>query len=405
MLFTSVSHPQSAVSWVINDETSQSAEQAASGLSNDFKKNQDRIPVLSLESFKSLEQAEADVLRRYKKQISQHWSDVQLTNRMQWVSYSQDWQVRKRTHFEKNIVDISVTAVMSGQSVDFKNTNLEVERHLRSLLETNLREAVLQEPTLAFVSDQLGTQLFEQIPDVLVFSELFSSKQPKSAEIKKLTKKLMGKAQLAYDKNLATKTVTIPLDLTQRLTYTIPLPSNRLKKKAREYRPDIVKHAQLMKVPTDLVYAIIHTESHFNPLARSPIPAYGLMQIVPRTAGLDATKYLYQESKLLSPTYLYNPTKNIEVGAAYLNVLYYHYLKKIENPKSRLYCTIAAYNTGATNVAKAFGSEPKMSMAIGKINKLSANQVLAKLLEYLPSMETRNYIKKVLARKSLYSNV
>ena len=83
------------------------------------------------------------------------------------------------------------------------------------------------------------------------------------------------------------------------------------------------------------------------------MPAYGLMQIVPESAGKDATQQLFGQPKLLAPSYLYNSDNNIQVGTTYLNILYYRYLRKIENPTSRLYCTIAAYNTGAGNVAKA----------------------------------------------------
>ena len=62
-------------------------------------------------------------------------------------------------------------------------------------------------------------------------------------------------------------------------------------------------------------------------MARSHIPAYGLMQIVPKTAGIDAYQYLYNKKRLLSSSYLYNSENNIEIGSAYLHILYYKYLK------------------------------------------------------------------------------
>ena len=72
-----------------------------------------------------------------------------------------------------------------------------------------------------------------------------------------------------------------------------------------------------MKIPQELIYAIMESESSFNPMARSNIPAYGLMQIVPRSAGIDAYNFLYKEKKLLSSRYLYNPSNNIKMGTAY----------------------------------------------------------------------------------------
>src|SRR5690606_39614355 len=76
---------------------------------------------------------------------------------------------------------------------------------------------------------------------------------------------------------------------------------------------------------------ILETESAFNPMAKSPIPAFGLMQIVPSSAGQDATAKLFGKPKLLAPSYLYNAENNIRVGAAYFNILYYRYFRSEEH--------------------------------------------------------------------------
>ena len=236
----------------------------------------------------------------------------------------------------------------------------------------------------------------------------------------RLATKLMQSALITYQQNLAAlsvdnsksdfgkktvSSVSIPVKLNKRLTYTVPLPKDRLRRKAKELKPVVVQYAKQHDVPPDLLFAIIHTESHFNPLARSPVPAYGLMQIVPSTAGRDASKALFDRSRRFSPSYLYNPKNNVELGAAYLNLVYYRYLGDIENPRSRLYCAIAAYNTGAANVAKAFITQAKMNVAIPKINLMSDEEVLDRLFEKLTSRETRGYLKKVLSRRVLYKRV
>src|SRR5690554_6218531 len=107
------------------------------------------------------------------------------------------------------------------------------------------------------------------------------------------------------------------------------------------------------QVEPALVMAIMQTESAFNPMARSHIPAFGLMQIVPSSAGRDASKAVWGKDQLLSGQQLFNPHTNIELGCAYLNILDTRYLAAIKHPQSRLYCTICAYNTGAGNVARA----------------------------------------------------
>ncbi len=66
-----------------------------------------------------------------------------------------------------------------------------------------------------------------------------------------------------------------------------------------------------------LALAIIHIKSSFNPMAVSYIPAYGLMQIVPQTAGRDVTKNLFGKPMILTPSYLFNKKNNINIGTGY----------------------------------------------------------------------------------------
>ena len=149
----------------------------------------------------------------------------------------------------------------------------------------------------------------------------------------------------------------------------------------------------------------MHSESSFSPMARSYIPAFGLMQMVPRSAGIDSYRYLYGEKKMLSSYYLYNSNNNIKIGSAYLHILYFKYLKKIKNPQSRLYCTIAAYNTGAGNVAKVFSGTTNINKASRGINKLSSDQVYKQLMRKLPYHETKKYLSKVSKRVSSYQKI
>ena len=52
-----------------------------------------------------------------------------------------------------------------------------------------------------------------------------------------------------------------------------------------------------------VVFAVIHTESYYNPKARSGAPAYGLMQLVPTSGGRAAYRYVYKKDQVLPPSY------------------------------------------------------------------------------------------------------
>eukprot|EP00487_Bulimina_marginata_P007778 TRINITY_DN293_c0_g1_i1.p1 TRINITY_DN293_c0_g1~~TRINITY_DN293_c0_g1_i1.p1 ORF type:complete len:130 (-),score=15.09 TRINITY_DN293_c0_g1_i1:524-913(-) len=128
------------------------------------------------------------------------------------------------------------------------------------------------------------------------------------------------------------------------------------------------------------------------------------MQVVPTSAGHDVNKQVRNIDEPMKVSDLYQPVINVETGTAYLDILNSKYLRKIENDESRLYCVIAAYNTGAGNVARAFNKD--RSTSIGKaskvINKMTPEEVYNHLVAKLPYDETKNYLKKVNSRIALY---
>lgn len=180
-------------------------------------------------------------------------------------------------------------------------------------------------------------------------------------------------------------------------SYTIALPEDYLLRKASPYLESFNKQADKQRQEVALLLAISHAESSFNPEAKSHIPAFGLMQIVPGSAGMDVANKLLQKSTAPTASELYHADTNILYGAGYLSILSERYLKGVTDPTSRKYCTIAAYNTGAGNVAKAFngGNNRNINQALGKINAMSSEQVYQTLMQRLPYAETKKYLKKV----------
>ncbi|MDN3398027.1 lytic transglycosylase domain-containing protein [Psychrobacter sp. APC 3426] len=109
-----------------------------------------------------------------------------------------------------------------------------------------------------------------------------------------------------------------------------------------------------------LMKAMMHTESAFNPNARSPVGAQGLMQLMPATA---------RRFKVGNP---WNPADNIEGSAKYIAWLMRRFNNNVEH-------AVAGYNAGEGNVDK-YGGIP-------------------------PFKETRNYVQRVMSRyHSLYKN-
>ncbi len=188
------------------------------------------------------------------------------------------------------------------------------------------------------------------------------------------------------------------------VSYKISLPNNSLSKRANQYQPLALQESEKWSIDPALVMAIMHSESAFRPQAKSHIPAFGLMQIVPTTAGRDVNRKVNNRDEPMLEAELYRPGVNVEAGTVYLHILDSQYLKSITNEQSRLYCTIAAYNTGAGNVAKAFNSDRSTNIRIAAkvINTMTPEQVYQRLITHLPYDETKNYLKKVSSRIALY---
>lgn len=225
-------------------------------------------------------------------------------------------------------------------------------------------------------------------------------------------KKLLSQAKKRITKlhnNFENKRKDKKSQLTQKkvVEYKIPLPKSGLSKRANSILPSVKKEGLKWKVSPAILMAVIHSESSFDPMATSPIPAYGLMQIVPTTAGHDVNQLVRKINSPMSSNDLYVPNINIETGAAYLNILNTRYLKAIKNDESRLYCMIAAYNTGAGNVAKAFNKDRTRNIrkAADVINAMEPDQVYQHLLESLPYDETKLYLKKVYGRIAQYEKI
>jgi membrane-bound lytic murein transglycosylase C len=329
--------------------------------------------------FEAYKEAYESSLESYKKEIATLWPHTEISTQHKFVQYDEDYQTKKAVDFEKENIHIEVIA--------------HSEKEARNKIQMALNDLVNEDVKSAYEKDQLEHKINEslkQTPVVESKEKIIGdvlSQQQKDEFIEVAKKEPLEKMQ--HDNNTIYK-------------LNVKLPSLALIKKAQQFKQSVDVYASKNEINKELVYAVIHSESSFNPMARSHIPAFGLMQIVPQSAGVDTYHFLYGEKKLLSSTYLYNPTNNIKIGATYLHIVYFKYLRHIKDPLSRLYCAIAAYNTGAGNVARSFIGSNNIKKASEKINTLTPDEVYKHLMRNLPYNETKHYLQKVNDRRFVY---
>lgn len=136
-------------------------------------------------------------------------------------------------------------------------------------------------------------------------------------------------------------------------------PSPRMVRLGRRLDGVIRAASRRHGVPEDLVRAVIHVESAFDPDAESPVGARGLMQLMPATAA---------EMGVGDPS---DPAQNVDGGARYLRVLSERFGDDA--------LVLAAYNAGPANVRR-FGGVP-------------------------PFRETRDYVRRVRALQRGYERL
>ncbi len=325
----------------------------------------------------------------YHSFIAKEWGDsnVKLSTRKRFTQYSDDMKSRENIDFEKGKVTIEILT-----DPDAKPDPALFDKKLRALEKENAAEALHKDPVAKLSTDYMEKKKIaaetqtHSLNKEPVVAGLIETKKIKPGQIKE-------------------KVVTLKDGKRKKIfSVEVPMVPDHLKKRALRYKKPVLEHAKKYGIEPAYVFGTIQTESYFNPLAVSYIPAYGLMQIVPTTAGVDAYAALYGKKKVVPPPYLYDPKNNIKLGTKYIQLIKDRYLRGVKNPESLKYCTAVAYNAGIGSLFRAFtGSKRKRKEAIGKINSMTPDEVYH-LLRTSPRLnkEARNYVKKIKEHSALY---
>jgi len=332
--------------------------------------------------------------KKYSKKITQQWGEYKESTKETWVDYSQDEKIRKSVNFKTGEVEIEV---LVDKNTSTKKALEKATASVSSLLATTEKQAF--ENNVVAQKVEAALKKHPTVVKTAVPSATEKVMQPLVKKLESADDLMIEQLSQSMTKSAAVNVRRVNNQKVLKLSFKIPA---KLSDKAGRYSDRVLEIARKENVPVALVYAVMETESNFNPRAKSHVPAYGLMQIVPRSAGKDATQYLFGKAKVLAPSYLYNGDKNIAIGGAYLHILYHRYLRKIDNKTSRLFCAIAAYNTGSGNVAKSFIGSYNINKAVVEINKLSPREVYRHLRKHLPHDETKDYVKRVATRMAKY---
>ncbi|WP_129142109.1 transglycosylase SLT domain-containing protein [Modicisalibacter coralii] len=146
------------------------------------------------------------------------------------------------------------------------------------------------------------------------------------------------------------------------------------------YRESFQRWAKQADVDPYLLMGIARRESAFNPQARSPVGARGLMQLMPATA-----RHISQRHGFDAPDteQLYTPETNIKLGSQYIREM-------LDRYSGNRLAAVAAYNAGPGRVDRWLRDAP---------------QAFDLFVESIPYHETRQYVQAVLAYRVIFESL
>jgi membrane-bound lytic murein transglycosylase C len=330
----------------------------------------------------------ADQRAKQEALVRRFWTDYKESTTKKWVDYGEKGDSVSSVDFEKGKVELEVLVpvaeVTGGKNKQsLAQLTADEKKKLRALAEQKLADQA---------QDALSQTDAEQRPIL--------QDQLKAADGKPVTAETAPKyvhETLAPKMKLDEK-IVLAGDGTPRLkaTVVVALVPEHMRLRAQRYDAKVRESAARYKLDPALVFAVIQTESEFNPRARSQAPAFGLMQLMPKTGAYEAYKYLNKEERFLTPEELYDPDLNILLGATYLHTLRTRHFPKVDDADKQRILMIAAYNCGP-------GCVRKYVLAKGDPNSMTTAELLALVKQTVPA-ETKAYVPKVRGRMSAWKS-
>lgn len=158
----------------------------------------------------------------------------------------------------------------------------------------------------------------------------------------------------------------------------------------RTYEDHVASYTRKLELDPDIVFAIIRQESVFNPRAKSPVGARGLMQLMPQTARMEAkslrTDYLAPDHRK-SIARQAKDERSLEEAEFNISLGVHHVHRLLERYKSPVF------------VLTAYNASPKATERW--LRTIGTDDILS-FIEQIPYRETKAYVKLVMRNYFYY---
>jgi len=331
-----------------------------------------RKNVLGIErQWDEIEDQQRRELQELKRRIDLLWGEEGVTStKKNWIDYNENFSVRSNIEFKNGTMEIDAL-VPSNVSNPYERAKQKIsDKMVTSFMAKGIEQQ-------GILTNQLKTSKCFYVTNKNLKNYIQSDLFPKIDKVPTSIIGTDGNTRLRF----GARTSLVP---------------GHLRIRAEKYRNTVQANANRFSLEPQLIMAVIHTESYFNPFARSHAGAYGLMQVIPRYAGREAYQFIYKQDRIITPPYLYQSVNNINLGSAYLYLLYNKHFADIQGRDKRLYLTICGYNWGPTAIRQKIIQRHQVSFM--------SSDKLYRLLRHRTPKETSDYLKRVTERSNTYKN-
>jgi membrane-bound lytic murein transglycosylase C len=207
-----------------------------------------------------IEEQQRRELQELKRRIDLLWGEAGgISTKKNWIDYNENFSVRSNIDFKNGTIEIDALVPLNVSNPYERGKQKISDKMVTSFMAKGIEQR-------GILTNQLKTSKGLYVTNKNLKNYIQSDIFPK---IDKVPTSIIGN------------------DGNTRLRFgaQFSLVPGHLRIRAEKYRNTVQANANRFSLEPQLIMAVIHTESYFNPFARSHAGAYGLMQVIPRYAG------------------------------------------------------------------------------------------------------------------------
>ena len=203
--------------------------------------------------FEAYKKAQNEAFNSYKKELGLFWDEPKTSTNEKWVSYTKDKKTRTDVDFKNETITLETIASSQEEAKEKLQAALAkaVTLNTKEVQETDPLEIELEKIKKPFglvdakvnAKPILSTVVFNEPPT----EESLTSYINENVTIENMTN--------SYSKKVEHEHVYL---------ISVNLPKDTMKKRSKVYFEEVKKNADKQRLPMALVFAIMHSESHFT---------------------------------------------------------------------------------------------------------------------------------------------